>query len=130
MLNESLETSTLFIEKQSQEKLLILTQQMQDFRKREKTEYWAPCAEKIMHFSESIATYIQSIKQNAIVSTYLHSLYDSLVNYLNNDLGIAVFSLTAEKSKGKYNVPVTIEFIDEMTGLPKFMSKTIPYTVR
>ncbi|MFT3702792.1 MAG: hypothetical protein QM802_10495 [Agriterribacter sp.] len=49
---------------------------------------------------------------------------------LNEENGVAVFKFTASKSIGKYNVPVTIDYIDENTGAQKRVSKTITYTVR
>lgn len=265
VLSKSLESSTLLIERQSQEKYDLLRAQLEDPRRSEKTVYWLPNAEKIMHFSDRIIEYIQTIKANAEIksdvtsniSDHLHPLYDSLKSYhsfilnvdselnkefkdliviskffpdtlqnsypdfkrafinagsyevhigllnvlinrirkienkmvmfcysktastdeggfdklrvlvaqdksivtagdtieitaglgsfstairpevrifgkkiLNQDNGIAVFKFTADKSSGKYDVPVIIDFIDEMTGLPKTVSKTITYTVR
>lgn len=262
VLSESLETSTSLIKIQTQEKHDLLSNQLGNPDKSEKTIYWKPCAENIMHLSDNITAYIEMIKQNAAVKSditnYLHSLYDSLTNYqssilnvdsevnnefrdrarianffpdsiqsnyihfeqafisagspeahigllnvlenrirktenkmvtfcylktgsldeggffdrfhilvsqdksivppgdtieitaglgafsvsvkpevhifekkiLNDDDGIAVFKFIADKSSGKYNVPVTIDFIDPMTGQSRTIGKTLTYTVR
>ncbi|MFT3702793.1 MAG: hypothetical protein QM802_10500 [Agriterribacter sp.] len=63
ILNESLESSTLLIENQTQDKSYLLMKQLEDPRMKEKTAYWLAPAEKIMHFSDRITNYIQTIKQ-------------------------------------------------------------------
>lgn len=261
VLSESLETSTSLIKIQTQEKYNLLSEQLVNSERSEKTAYWRPCAEKIMRLSDNVIAYIEMIKQNAAIKSgitnYLHSLYDSLSVYqtsilnvdsevnkvfrdrtlitnffpdsiqsnyihfeqafisagspeahsgllnvlenrirktenkmvtfcylktgsldeggfdklrvlvsqnksivipgdtieitaglgsfstairpevrifgkkiINQDNGIAVFKFTADKSSGKYDVPVEIDFIDEMTGEEKTVTKTVTYTVR
>ena len=48
----------------------------------------------------------------------------------SNQNGMVVYKFKAAKAKGKYNVPVSIDFIDPSTGEHRSISKTITYTVR
>lgn len=48
----------------------------------------------------------------------------------NNEFGFACYTFGSGKTKGKYNVPVTIAYIDPSTGETKTISQTITYTVR
>lgn len=259
ILNETIESSTKFIEQKNWETYASLDANLEDPKTRYKTEIWKPHADMIKRLSDSLFGYIQSVKKQTKTdksSFHLNSLYDTLIHYqsamlninerltkefkyavfvsnfkpdtfqcsyndfehfflsatstemyealfnvlenrirktenaliwfcymntthhgcgyekieplvvmdksvvmpnetieilaglgqintknkttvyvggksiTNDDSGIARYKFKASKAKGKYNVPVSIDFIDPSTGEMKTISKTITYTVR
>lgn len=94
ILNETIESSTKFIEQKNWETYASLDANLEDPKTRYKTEIWNPHARAIKYLSDSIFNYISLIKEKAKenekkdASVYLHELYNRLLSYQSSLLNI------------------------------------------
>ena len=94
ILNETIESSTKFIEQQNLGTYASFNEKLEDPRTRYKTEIWNPHARAVKYLSDSIFNYIILIKEKAKknytkdASVYLNELYNRLLNYQSSLLNI------------------------------------------